>query len=106
VFGGHQQESIRSIDGRAPVLGVLEMIMAEPRMLGLVEHGQIERFEVDDRNRPFRVLARLGFDPLGDRQALAALARARDDDQKLMHWETSDSAAGMSCPYRRRRAAV
>ena len=64
---------------------MLEVVVLEPRVFGLVEHGQRQRFEVDRHDVPLGVLARLGLDPAREAVALASLAGADGDDHQFVH---------------------
>ncbi len=55
VLRDHEDERVRPADGGAPVLGVLVLILLQPRMPGLVEHRQVDLGQVHHLDREVTV---------------------------------------------------
>jgi len=84
VLRDHEDERIGPLDGGTPVFGVLVNVLAEPRVLRLVEHRQVDLGEIDQLDVEAAMGDRALVNPAGDRRADPARAGTGDDD--LQDW--------------------
>jgi hypothetical protein len=80
VLRDHEDERVGAVDHRAPVLGVLVDVPAQPRMIRLVEDRQVQLGQVGDLD--VEVIAAPGpvDNPVGHSRTHPAGAGAADDD--------------------------
>jgi hypothetical protein len=85
VLGRDEDDGVGGRDRRAPALRVRVLVAAQPRVVGLVEQGQIDGRQVDEPHVERGVLPGAVGEPLGDRQPGPPGPCAGEDDHEVRH---------------------
>lgn len=96
VFRGDHHDRVRGVHGRAPRATVVLGVLAQARMIGLVEQRQIQLCQIGDLEIEPAMDDRALNEPVGDRPADPPRAGTTDDNQESWHLRKTgqpDSAA-------------
>ena len=85
VLRRDEHHGVRTVDDRAPRLGVRLRVLPEPGVVRLVEQRQRDLGEIDDLDIEAAVAASKIGEPLGDGQSGATRAGRADDDGETGH---------------------